>query len=230
MSRFISSICQIGCIILLLPLAALAMPAISCHCFTERSYDPGRPAAADPYFLATTQNSFFAALFNVDKKSVVMKKQLGSHADDLWVAYWVAAKVGMSAESLLKSIQGGRGWKELLQSLRLSPQSAGNRFYSTLNTALSTVKLAETVVDEVFLRYKLLPESELMAVRQEGITNQEVILATIIAARTRQSVGQICCEARGGSKTWGAQLQAAGIEPKELQREVDNLLKHMSSR
>ncbi|HIJ94826.1 MAG TPA: hypothetical protein HPP94_03625 [Desulfuromonadales bacterium] len=225
MIDFISSTCLVGCIILLFPLAAPAMPAISCHCFTERSYDPVRPAAADPYFLATTQNSFFAALFNVDKKSVVMKKQLGSHADDLWVAYWVASKAGVSAESLLQSKQGGKGWRELLLPLRLSPHRVGSRFCSALNSALSTAKLAEAVLDEVFLRYKLLPESELTAVRQEGMSNQEVLLATIIAARSRQSVGQIWREARGGSKTWGAQLQAAGIEPKELQREVDNLLK-----
>ena len=54
---------------LMLPLPALAIPAITCHCFTDRSFNPAKPALADPYFLATTQNSFFAAIFNVDKKN-----------------------------------------------------------------------------------------------------------------------------------------------------------------
>lgn len=211
--------------LLLSQLPALALPAISCHCFTERAYDPGRPAAADPYFLATTQNSFFAAAFKIDKKGVVMKKQLGSHADDLWVAYWVAAKAGVSAESLLQSKQAGIGWQELLLPLRLSPSGAGGRFCHALTTALSTARLAEAVVEELLLQYQVLPEAELAALRQAGISNQEVILATVIAARNRQTVGQIYRDVHSGSKTWGAQLQAARIAPKELQQEAARLLK-----
>jgi hypothetical protein len=34
---------------------AMAKSAISCHCFQDREYDPQRADAADPYFLATTQ-------------------------------------------------------------------------------------------------------------------------------------------------------------------------------
>lgn len=84
------------CFILMytLPISAYAIPAITCHCFTDRSYDAAHPAAADAYFLATTQNAFFALVFNTDKKSVVMKKQQGTSPDDLWIAYWVASKTG----------------------------------------------------------------------------------------------------------------------------------------
>ena len=84
--------------LLLLPMPARAVPAITCHCFTDRSFDPSRPALADPYFLATTQNSLFALAFNVDKKTIVMKKQQGASPDDLWIAYWIASKSGMSPE------------------------------------------------------------------------------------------------------------------------------------
>ena len=52
--------------LVLAPLPAAAIPAITCHCFTERAYDPALPFVADPYFLATTQNSFFAAAFAVE--------------------------------------------------------------------------------------------------------------------------------------------------------------------
>ena len=47
--------------VFLTPLAAVAMPTINCHCFRDRSFDPQQPQAADGYFLATAQNSFFAA-------------------------------------------------------------------------------------------------------------------------------------------------------------------------
>ncbi|MEI7818227.1 MAG: hypothetical protein WCI45_13655, partial [Desulfuromonadales bacterium] len=81
-------------LLLFLPDSSPAAPAITCHCFTERKYDFSRPAVADPYFLATTQNSFFATYFAVDKKVIVMKKQTGSSADDLWIGYWIASKSG----------------------------------------------------------------------------------------------------------------------------------------
>jgi hypothetical protein len=47
----------------ILPMPALATSAITCHCFRDRSYDPAQPSMGDPYFLATTQNSFFAIVF-----------------------------------------------------------------------------------------------------------------------------------------------------------------------
>jgi hypothetical protein len=84
---------QLGIImLLLLPMPALATSAITCHCFTDRFYNAERPAAADPYLLATTQNSFFAVVFNTDKKTIVIKKQQGTSSDDLWIAFWVAPK------------------------------------------------------------------------------------------------------------------------------------------
>ena len=41
----------------LLPAPGLAAPAAACHCYRDRAFDPARPAAADPYILATTRSS-----------------------------------------------------------------------------------------------------------------------------------------------------------------------------
>ncbi len=118
---------------LLFPVPVMAIPAITCHCFTDRSYDPVRPAAADPYFLATTQNSFFAIVFNADRKSIVMKKQQGASSDDLWIAYWVASKSGISPETLLQSKQGKDMWKDVITPLRLATKPLGAGFSAALN-------------------------------------------------------------------------------------------------
>ncbi len=210
--------------LLLLPLPAGAIPAITCHCFTDRSYDPARPALADPYFLATTQNSFFAEVFGVDKKSLVMKKQQGAASDDLWIAYWVGSKMGMSPESLLKARQERGQWKDVLAPLRPSAKVVGTRFAALLNGKGSQPLLAEAVVDELFRSRQLLPDKELAALRQAGASNQEVILATVIAARTRQPARQIYLGVKNGSRTWGAHLQGAKIDTKNMQQEVADLL------
>jgi len=210
--------------VLLLPLPARAIPAITCHCFTDRSYDPARPALADPYFLATTQNSFFAAVFNCDKKALVLKKQQGASSDDLWIAYRSASAAGATPEALLQARLKHDSWQAAIAPLRLSAQVLGRRFAAALAARASTARLAEAVVDDLLLNYRLLGEGELQSLRQARATNQELIIATVIAVKTGQPARQVYLEVKNGAGSWGAQLQRARLEPKELQREIAVIL------
>lgn len=212
-------------LLFLLPLSALAMPAITCHCFTDRSFNPEQPALADPYFLATTQNSFMAALFKIDKKTIVLKKQQGTSSDDLWIACWAAFRSGVSYDTLLLASQENENWQDVFASLRLSSKSMGQRFIEELNAKSSSARLAEAVVDELFLRHRLLSGTELAQLRKAGASNQELIIATLIAVKTRQPAGQILFEVKSGSKTWGALLIRANIDPKNMQQELSAILK-----
>jgi hypothetical protein len=217
----------VGVLLFLLacPSAVLAIPAITCHCFTDRSYDPARPAMADPYFLATTQNSFFSLVFNVDKKTVVMKKQQGTSAEDLWIAYWVASKTGMSPEKLLQGKNGKETWPEVIAPLRLSGKTLGAGFIKTLNSKSSSLQLANAVVDELFRSYQIVSDKELVALRQAGASNQELIIASVVAVSSRKSARQIYQDVKSGSQTWGALLLHWGIDTRNMQQEVSALLK-----
>jgi hypothetical protein len=212
-------------LLLLLPIPARAIPAVTCHCFTERSYDTARPAAADPYVLATTQNSFFAVVFNTDKKNIVIKKQQGTSSDDLWIAYWIAARSAMSPDTLLQAKLKHEYWKDTLASLKLTTKGSGVRFSSALNATSSSARLADTVVDELLLHYRMLTDSELSSVRTAGASNQELIVTAVLAAKTKQSARQIFRDVKSGSKTWGALLLWANLDTKNMQQEIVSILK-----
>lgn len=212
-------------ILLLLPAPALAIPTITCHCFTDRSYDASRPSAADPYFLATTQNSFFAQVFNTDKKSVVMKKQQGTSPDDLWIAYWVASRTGASPEVLLQTKQKSEAWKDAIAQMGLPLKTLGTRFSSALKANSSPLQLAETAVDDLYARYRLMGEVELAAMRKAGASNQELIISSVIAGKIRLPARKIYLEVKNSSKTWGSFLREAKIDTKNMQQEITSILK-----
>jgi hypothetical protein len=212
-------------LLFIFPLSAYAIPAITCHCFTNRTYDAAHPAAADAYFLATTQNSFFAIVFNTDKKSIVMKKQQGTSSDDLWVAYWVASKAGKTPDSLLQAKLKSGSWKNAVVPLHLSPKFLGARFSDALNANVPTDRLSEVVVDELFLKDQLLGERDLAGLRKVGASNQELIVTTVIATKTKQPAKQIYLDVKAGTKTWGSLLSWTKIDTKNMEQEVANILK-----
>ena len=203
---------------------AFAVPAITCHCFTDRSYDPARPTLADSYFLATTQNSFFAAAFAVDKKTIVIKKQKGSATADLWIAYWLAARSGADPEALLQARQAGGSWRQVVSQLRISVRTLGDRFAGALQANAADDRLAETVVDELLLRFRIYGEPELAALRKAGAANQELIITAMVAFKTRQPAIRLYREVKSGSKSWGVLLDGAKISSAEIHREIDKLI------
>lgn len=205
------------------PQPVAAQPAITCHCFTERSFDGTRPAAADPYLLATTQNSFLAQVFGVDKMAIVVKKQQGVSSDDLWIAYRLASLSGTPAESLLQTVQQ-KSWAGVVADLRLSKKRLGARFAAAVLADASAPRLAAAVVDDLLLSARLLGDRELVALRRAGATNQEAIIAAVVAAKLRQPPPQLLREVRSGSRSWGSLVQRAGIDVKEMQREIGALM------
>lgn len=211
------------------PPAALAMPTITCHCFKDRSYDPARPSVADAYLLATAQNSFFAHLFGSEQREIVMKKRTGTPAEDLWVAYWVAGKAGISPDDLLNARRRKTGWNDLIFPLQLPPNTLGTHFVRELRANAPNSRLAEAVVDELFAQYRLLDRPALAAMRKAGATNQELILATMIGAKSGQPAGRLLLEVRRNRSSWGKLLHDARIDPGKFKEELATLLKKTRS-
>lgn len=208
-------------LLLLIPSLSHAALAITCHCFTDRSYDPARPTLADPYFLATTQNAFFAFAFGVDKKSIVIKKQQGVSSEDLWLAYALAARTGKDPDLLLQERKSKGSWRQVAAPLNLK----GGGLAELLKTSASDERLAELVVDELLLRYRFYAEAELTAMRKAGAGNKELILAALLAARSGQTRIQLYRTVKNSGDSWGGLLQRVKLNSSgQIQGEIGKMM------
>jgi hypothetical protein len=211
--------------LLLAASAALAAPAITCHCFQDRSFEPQRPAAADPYILTTTQNSLLAAAFGLPKKEVVRAKMAGASGERLWVVHYLAARSGHAPGQIEAARQQASDWQAVLSSLRLDPALLSPRFVTVLGQAASDEVLAAAAADATLESCLGAEPAAIETLRTAGATSQETILALFLGRRTGLPASELFQRVKSGNATWGEILHASGIEAMNIDDEIGRLLR-----
>jgi len=202
------------------PSAAVAESTSACHCYRDRSFDPERPSAADPYILSSSRSSLLSAAFGPSKRELVQAVMTGTSPDDLWIAHWVAAKTGADAAALLEAKATQGSWK-----LVLAPAGRlGKAFGDALSRGSSEGDLAAFVVDDVLTSRVGVEPATVAALHKAGATTNEAILATVLAERLRTGPATILTSVKGGGATWGALLQGLGLTPKDLDGVIRQIL------
>ena len=196
------------------PAGASAQPTAACHCFKDRTFDPIRPAAADPYILATTRSSILSAAFGVPKRELVQEVMTGTDPDDLWVAYWAGARTGTDAGKLLEE-RGRKGsWKAVLSGARA--EKLGPAFAKALEGGAPTATLAALAVDDVLVQRLRADPAAVAELRAAGAGSPETALAVVIAPRAGMRPVEVLARSRDGRTTWGMLLDRAGMAPKGI--------------
>jgi hypothetical protein len=194
-----------------LPIEAAAV--VSCHCFRDRSFDPSRPAAADPYVLATAQNSVMAAVFGLEKKALVQAKMTGAANEDLWLAHFAASRTGLRPAELLDARARAGSWGEALGALGIDPERLGGGIPALLERRGSDALLASAVVDAVAAERLAAGPEQLKALRAAGATDAEAVAGALLYRLAGTPAEQNLDAVRKGAATWGGLFHAAGIEP-----------------
>ena len=222
MSPAMPTLCRLLLAVPLLLAAGVAgaEPTAACHCYQDRAFDPDRPAAADPYILATTRSSLLSAVFGVEKRSLVTAVMTGADPDDLWVAEWAGARLGTPAATLLASREAHGSWKEALGTAT----GLTTEFRSALQSGAATSTLAALAVADVLARSLGATPASLAALRQAGASTPELILATVLAARLEAPTAPLVAQVHAGRATWGGVLRDAGLSPKQLDPLVRQLV------
>ncbi len=222
MCKFISALALT--LSLIIPASTLAM---SCHCFTDREYDPGQPAAADPYFLATTENSFFAVVNGLKKKDVVLAKQTPSTtAENLWVAYWLAEKTGAQTKTLMKARFRNRSWATALAALKINHDKLPVQARIQLEADPDDLALATLIVDYILEEKNVIRVKELQLLRAAGANNKQTILASLLTLKTGQSASEYLRDVRTGQRSWGTHLLKANMAGNDMEHEIEQLLQN----
>lgn len=206
------------------PVLAGPMSAVTCHCFTDRSYDAARPEAADAYYLAATQNTFFAQLFKTEKKLLVRGKQKGMLMADFWVAHYVAEQTNSSAETLLKARYEHPNWSATLAAQGIDSQALELFFANALASEASGTQLDRVIIDELLPRHGVLTKEDIAPLRQGGLENQEMLMVALLAKKTGKPAQTIAQEKKDSGKSWSGLFHEAGIDIARIDTEITTLL------
>jgi hypothetical protein len=204
------------------PSAAVAESTSACHCYRDRSFDPERPSAADPYILSSSRSSLLSAAFGPSKRELVQAVMTGTSPDDLWVAHWAAAKTGVEASALLEA-KGAKGsWEAAL-----APGGRlGKAFVAAMSRGASDADLAALVVDDVLTSRIGAERPTLAKLHEAGATTNEEILAVVLATRLKTSPPAVLASVKDGGTTWGMLLQRLDLTPKDL----EGIIRQLASR
>jgi hypothetical protein len=210
---------------LILPASVLAAPTIACHCFKDRSFDPANPGKSDEYLLATTQNSFFAAVFNIDKKYVVKTKMSGGSGTDLWIAHFLAQKTGINAQKLISDRRTAESWKSVVSQNKIEFSTLGEKFKTALTAGAADERLAAVIADQMLVdRFNTKP-AEIKKLRDSGATIKEVILSAFLSLKSGRNAFEYYDSVAKGRRTWDTHLNSVGITAKLVGTEINRIIK-----
>lgn len=194
-----------------------AAPAINCHCFQDRAYDPQTPERVTPYLLATTRNSFLAAAFKLPRKQVVRERMTGTSATELWLAYYLGSESGEPVAALRKERRSQTSWHALYRKyLPNHPLLAAGR---------SDQQLSAAVVDTLVARHLTTTPLRVAQLRAAGATDPELILSLLLARWTGRVATGILADVVSGKTSWGQELNATGRQPQELAEVISQILR-----
>ncbi|MBI5068248.1 MAG: hypothetical protein HZB56_08400 [Deltaproteobacteria bacterium] len=211
----------LGAALLLPAAAAPGESAAACHCYRDRTFDPERPGAADPYILATTRSSLLSAAYRVDKRTLVSTAMTGTAAEDLWVAYYAGSRTGLGAPHLLSLREERKGWPAALAGQK----ELDGPFAAALARGADGRALASLAVDEVLATRMGVAPAALRTLHDAGASPEERILASALAARLSVPTAPLVAQVRAGKATWGQVLRDCGLTPRELDGLVRGLVR-----
>ena len=193
---------------------AFAESTISCHCFQDRSFDPGDRFAADDYLLATSFNSLLAKSFDISKKQVVMlKMDEGVSQDDLLVGLKVTRLTGGYLEQLLGLRRAGYTWSQIISGMEQQDTINKDKLAKAIRVGMPVNEAGAGVADEMIEDFYRVPAEEVKRFRAYGLNEKEMALVFILAHFKDQKAETFVEQYKKQGSSWSQIAFNLGIEP-----------------
>ena len=191
-------------LLLLIPALSTAESTINCHCFQDRTFNHRDTAAADPYFLATTQNNFLALIYDIDKRTIVKAKMSGTSGSHLWILFDVAKRSQQNINQVEKIYSQNKHWPDIFKKLKLTPEQLGKSYWQLGN---NPEQLTNHIVDLQLIKYFGVTADDLKNWRKLGMDRKELILTILLKGKPATLYNQVA----SGMQTWGELLYDQGL-------------------
>lgn len=206
------------------PRLAAAAPAIECHCFQDRAYDPANPGKTDRYLLATAANTLLAAAYGFPKKDVVRGRMAGASGENLWVAAYAAERLGAQRDDLLARREQAGSWRGALAALGVPLEPLGPAFVVALmdggDERPARVAAGETLVERVGA-----DRGEVDELARRRASVPETVLSVLLGRWSGRPAAESYERVKSGGATWSGILAGLGRFPEGMENDVPRELK-----
>jgi len=191
-----------------------AESTINCHCFQNRSFDPGDRFVSDDYILATSFNSLLARSFDISKEQVVrlkMEEKVGQ--DDLLVGLKLTKLTGGYLDQLLGLSGAGYSWSQIINGMEQQGPINSDKLAQDIRSGMPVGEAGDRVADEMLGEFYAIPTEDIQRYRAYGLSEKEIGLILILSYYKDEKAENFVDQYKNQGRSWSEIAFNMGIEP-----------------
>ena len=193
---------------------AYAESTINCHCFQDRSFDPGDKFASDDYILATSFNSLLARSFDISKEQVVrLKMEEKVDQDDLLVGLKLTKLTGGYLDQLLGLRGAGYTWTQIITGMEQQAPINSDKLAQDMRSGLPVGTAGDRVADEMISEFYAIPAEDIQRYRAYGLSEKEIGLILVLSYYKDEKAETFVDQYKNQGRSWSEIAFNLGLEP-----------------
>ncbi len=207
--------------LLLIPVPGWTGLTSGCHCFRNRTFDPADRFSADEYLLTTTYNSLIAAVFDISKRQIVMKKMKGGiNGDDLLIGLYVSARTSTQLDILLSIRDNGGSWQDILQAPNLKEKGTADAVLSAIRSGAQTGAITRMITDYMLRSKYGCSKQVLDDLRKYNLSDKETGLVFALNKQTGTSLNKLVEMYQQQKMSWSEIAHHFKLSPSEVGKNI----------
>ena len=193
---------------------ASAESTINCHCFQNRSFDPGDKFASDDYILATSFNSLLARSFEISKEQVVrLKMEEKVSQDDLLVGLKLTKITGGYLDQLLGLSGAGYSWSDIILGMEQQKPIENDKLAQEIRAGIPVEAAGDRVADEMISEFYAIPVEDIQRYRSYDLSEKEIGLVFALAHYNDEKPETFVYQYKQQGRSWSEIAFNMGLEP-----------------